>query len=263
MAYRYFIKLAYDGTAYAGWQVQPNATTVQQLINDGLTAILRSKHSATGCGRTDTGVHAANFYAHFDHENAFSPEELSQLTHKLNGFLPQDIVIFEIISVVTGAHARYSALWRQYEYEIIRRKDPFKHTHSYLIHDRLDIDAMNRCTDMLIGRHDFKCFSKVNTQVNNYFCDVQLANWSEKNHTLIFTIRADRFLRNMVRAIVGTLLDVGNGRISIDKFREILESRDRCQAGFSVPAKGLTLTEVCYPEDLFSEKPVFFSPQND
>jgi tRNA pseudouridine38-40 synthase len=260
MAYRYFIKLAYNGTAYGGWQIQPNAITVQQLINDGLSVISGSLVGVTGCGRTDAGVHASTFYAHFDHEEAFSDEQLVQLTFRLNRFLPQDIVVFEIIPVYAGAHARYSALWRQYEYVIIRVKDPFNFQQAYFVHGNLDIELMNTCTAFLLGRHDFQCFSKVNTQVNNYFCDIQIAHWVEQDHFLIFTIRADRFLRNMVRAIVGTLLDVGRGKISTEGFQEIINCHNRCKAGFSVPAKGLTLTNVSYPEEVFSDKPVYFLP---
>jgi tRNA pseudouridine38-40 synthase len=262
MAYRYFIHLAYNGEAYGGWQMQPNAITVQQLINDRLTAIASAGSSITGCGRTDSGVSAGSFYAHFDHDEAFSPVDLGQLTYRLNRFLPQDIVVFEIKPVVPGAHARYSAIWREYEYLIIRHKDPFNFHHAYFVHGDLDIAKMNLCATLLSGRHDFQCFSKVNTQVTSFFCDIHFAKWEEMNHLLRFTIRADRFLRNMVRAIVGTLLDVGRGKISPDEFQQIMDSHDRGKAGYSVPAKGLTLTGVGYQEELFPEKPVFFSPES-
>jgi tRNA pseudouridine38-40 synthase len=202
MAYRYFIHLAYKGAAYGGWQIQPNATTVQKLINDGIRAVASAMGGVTGCGRTDAGVSAGSFYAHFDHEEAFSADALIQLTFRLNRFLPKDIVVFEIKPVVPGAHARYSAIWREYEYLIIRQKDPFNFHHAYFVHDDLDIKEMNLCAALLTGRHDFQSFSKVNTQVTGYFCDIQCAKWEEKNHFLKFTIRADRFLRNMVRAIV-------------------------------------------------------------
>jgi tRNA pseudouridine38-40 synthase len=176
--------------------------------------------------------------------------------------LPQDIVVFEIKPVVSGAHARYSALWREYEYQIIRQKDPFHYHTAYFMHGELDIDKMNSCSDMLLGRHDFQCFSKVHTQVNNYLCDIKVAKWTEKEYFLKFTIRADRFLRNMVRAIVGTMLDVGRGKISLEEFQKIIDSHDRGKAGYSVPAKALTLTGVGYPEEIFSDKPVFFLPEN-
>ena len=262
MAYRYFIRLAYNGFAYGGWQIQPNATTVQELIDKGLVAIAGFNPSVTGCGRTDAGVNASSFYAHFDHKEAFSPDGLKQLAYRINRFLPQDIVVFEIQPVLPGAHARYSALWREYEYLILRHKDPFNFHHAYFVHGDLDIEKMNICSALLLGKHDFQCFSKVNTQVNNYLCDIKVATWIEKDHMLIFTIRADRFLRNMVRAIVGTLLDVGRGKISLDEFQRIIDSHDRGKAGYSVPAKGLTLTGVGYPEEIFSDKPVFFSPES-
>ena len=262
MAYRYFIRLSYNGLAYGGWQMQPNATTVQELINKGLTAIERNVGCITGCGRTDAGVSASSFYAHFDYEKAFSAEELFQLTFRLNRFLPQDIAVFSIKPVLPGAHARFSATWREYEYLIIRQKDPFNFHKSYIVHGELDIEKMNVCSSLLLGRHDFQCFSKVNTQVNNYLCDIKYAQWVEQERLLKFTIQADRFLRNMVRAIVGTLLDVGRGKISIQEFQEIIASHDRGKAGYSVPAKGLTLTGVGYPEAIFSDQPVSFLPEN-
>lgn len=262
MAYRYFIKLAYNGSAYNGWQIQSNAITVQQWINDGLTAIDGNKVSVTGCGRTDAGVHASVFYAHFDHEKSFTDSELVQLTFRLNRFLPQDIVVFKIIPVVGGAHARFTATWRQYEYLIIRQKDPFNFQHAYIVPDTLNIELMQSCAALLLGRHDFQCFSKVNTKVNNYLCDIQLAGWTEQDHFLKFNIRADRFLRNMVRAVVGTLLDVGRGKVSPDEFQQIIGSHNRNKAGYSVPAKGLTLTGIAYPQEIFSETPVFFSSES-
>lgn len=262
MAYRYFIKLAYNGSAYGGWQIQPNAPTVQQLINNGLKSIAGYSGNVTGCGRTDAGVSASSFYAHFDQEETFPAEALKQLTFRLNRFLPQDIVVFEVKPVVPGAHARFSAMWREYEYLIIRQKDPFAFQNAYFVHEELDIEKINMCSALLLGRHDFQCFSKVNTQVNNYLCDVKVAEWTENDHFLKFTIRADRFLRNMVRAIVGTLLDVGRGKISSEEFQQIIASHNRGKAGYSVPAKGLTLTGVGYPEEIFSEIPVFFSPEH-
>jgi len=262
MAYRYFIQLAYNGRDYGGWQIQPNTTTVQQLIENGLAAIAGVSISVTGCGRTDAGVSASTFFAHFDHEEAFSDDSLHQLAFRLNRFLPQDIVIFNIKPVLPGGHARYSATWREYEYMIIRQKDPFNFHHAYFVHGELDIKNMNACSALLLGRHDFQCFSKVNTQVNNYLCDIQDAKWTEKDHFLKFTIRADRFLRNMVRAIVGSMLDVGRGKISFEEFQQIIDSHDRGKAGYSVPAKGLTLTGIGYPEEIFAGKPVQFSPES-
>lgn len=260
MAYRYFIRLAYNGLAYGGWQIQPNATTVQELIEKGIAAIAGVKGGVLGCGRTDAGVSASNFYAHFDFEEAFTDKALLELTSRLNRFLPQDIVILEIKPVLPGAHARFSAKWREYEYLVMRQKDPFNYHKAYFLFGDMDVEKMNTCAELLLGRHDFQCFSKVNTQVNNYFCDIQSAKWIEKDHLLKFTIRADRFLRNMVRAIVGTLLDVGKGKITVKQFQQIVESHDRGEAGYSVPAKGLTLTGIGYPEEIFAEKPVQFSP---
>lgn len=260
MAYRYFIRLAYNGQAYSGWQVQPNGPTIQQWIVKGINAIAGIKDNVTGCGRTDAGVHASVFYGHFDHEEAYSAADLVQLTYKLNRFLPQDIVIFEIIPVLPGAHARFTALWRQYEYRVIREKDPFYYQNAYLVHGNLDVAAMNQAAVLLLGVHNFECFSKVNTQVNNFICDVKHAFFTETGHHLTFTIRADRFLRNMVRAIVGTLLDVGRGRLTISEFQNILDSRNRCKAGYSVPAKGLTLNGIGYPNEIFSDTPVYFDP---
>jgi tRNA pseudouridine38-40 synthase len=261
MAYRYFIQIAYSGLAYAGWQIQPNAVTIQHWIESGLANIVGVKGSVTGCGRTDTGVHASIYYAHFDYDAALSDEVLNQLVFRLNRFLPQDIIIREIRPVIAGAHARFSAVWREYEYMIIRSKDPFRFHQAYFVNGQLDIEQMNVCSAMLLGRHDFQCFSKVNTQVNTYLCDIVKAQWVEEDHILIFTIRADRFLRNMVRAIVGTLLDVGRGKISVEQFQHIIDSHNRSEAGYSVPAKGLTLTGVGYPENIFSKTPVFFLPQ--
>jgi tRNA pseudouridine38-40 synthase len=262
MAYRYFIQLAYNGSAYGGWQIQHNAVTVQQLILDGLFAITGLKGDITGCGRTDAGVSASIFYAHFDSEINFSSEDFEPICYRLNRFLPKDIVVYKIIPVLPGAHARFTAIAREYEYLVIRQKDPFRFQQAYAVSGELDIEMMNKCSALLIGKHDFQCFSKVNTQVNNYFCDIQHASWVEQDHMLRFTIRADRFLRNMVRAIVGTLLDVGKGKISPEQFQQIIESRNRGKAGYSVPAKGLTLTDVMYPESIFLEVPAYSSPES-
>ena len=257
MAYRYFITLAYNGSAYAGWQIQPNAVSVQQWIEKGLSVIAGIKNGVTGCGRTDAGVHARIFFVHFDSELAFQIDELAQFTYKLNRFLPQDIVVYGICAVAPDSHARFTALWREYEYFIIRQKDPFNFQHAYFEPSKLDLETMDICCGLLLGRHNFQCFSKVHTQVNNYFCDIHLAKWESVGHTLKFTIRADRFLRNMVRAIVGTMLDVGKGRITVDGFQQIINSRNRSEAGYSVPAKGLTLTGIGYPDGIMATDPIF------
>jgi tRNA pseudouridine38-40 synthase len=258
MAYRYFIRLAYNGQAYSGWQIQPNAVSVQHWVEKGLLLITGNRNGVTGCGRTDAGVHAKDFFAHFNTEVSYGAEELAQITHKLNRFLPPDIVIFAITPVIPGSHARFSALWREYEYSIIKYKDPFNFQKAYLEPTKLDLGKMNLCSSLLLGRHDFQCFSKVHTQVNNYFCDIQSAKWEEHGHVLKFEIRADRFLRNMVRAIVGTILDVGKGKVSVKDFQEIINSRNRSEAGYSVPAKGLSLTGIGYPKDIFTLEPVFY-----
>ncbi len=262
MAFRYFIKLAYNGLAYSGWQIQPNAVTVQQWIENGLSAIAGVKCGVTGCGRTDAGVHAYIFYAHFDHDATLSKEALYHLTFRLNRYLPPDVVVHEIMTVLPGAHARYSALSREYEYLIIRKKDPFNFQRAYFVHGDLDLERMNDCAALLMGKHNFQCFSKVNTQVNNYFCDIQSAYWIEQDLILKFNIKADRFLRNMVRAIVGTMLDVGRGRLTTEEFKQIINSRSRSEAGFSVPAKGLSLKGVEYPAEIFTDRPINFSPES-
>jgi tRNA pseudouridine38-40 synthase len=263
MAYRYFIKLAYNGDAYGGWQIQPNSDTVQQWVSKGLSVIAGVKGNITGCGRTDAGVHASVFYAHFELDDPLSGEALKQLSFRLNRFLPMDIAVFEILPVLPGGHARFSALWREYEYTIIRQKDPFNFYRAYFVHEYLDTDKMSSAANLLLGVHDFKSFCKVNSQVNNYLCHVYLVSLIQDAHILKFTIRADRFLRNMVRAIIGTLIDVGKGKISVDDFQRIIESHNRSKAGYSVPAKGLTLTGIKYPPVIFSEKPVYFSPESN
>jgi len=262
MAYRYFIKLAYNGLDYAGWQIQPNADTVQQWIENSLALIAGVRGGVTGCGRTDTGVHASEYYAHFDCEKAYDAEERDQLVLRLNRFLPQDIVVHKVVPVALGAHARFSAEWREYEYIVIREKDPFRYRQAYLVHGNLDTKLMRKAADLLLGKHDFQCFSKVNTQVNTYFCNIYSVDIKQKDHFLIFSIRADRFLRNMVRAIVGTLLDVGRGKISTAEFQKIIESRNRSEAGLSVPARGLTLIGIGYPENIFKNEPLYFLPES-
>ncbi len=247
--FRYFIHLAYHGANYAGWQLQHNALTVQEKLENAISAILKCRITVTGCGRTDAGVSASDYYCHFDSVSLFSTSECEQLSYKLNRFLPQDIVIFSIFQVNAEAHARYSATSREYNYVLITRKNPFLYQSAYFIHGKIDIKKMNDCANLLLGRQDFKCFSKVNTDVNNFYCTVASAEFKIIDaYSFVFTIRADRFLRNMVRAIVGTLLDVGKGKIDANEFIEILNSRNRCNAGYSVPAQGLTLSKVQYPE---------------
>lgn len=262
MEYRYFLKLSYNGAAYKGWQQQPNAITVQQILENGLSAIYGGVIPLTGCGRTDAGVHSTVFYAHLNLAEALDKLKREKIVFRLNRFLPPDIHVSGLIPVIPEAHARFSALWREYEYVIIRKKDPFRYNQAYFVHGDLDVERMNECSSLLIGKHNFESFSKVNTQVNNFYCDIHKAIWEENEHILRFTIRADRFLRNMVRAIVGTILDVGKGKISVDEFQAIIATRSRSAAGYSVPAKGLTLTSVGYPDELFCEHPIGYLPES-
>jgi tRNA pseudouridine38-40 synthase len=244
---RFFIHLAYDGTAYHGWQMQPNGITVQQVLNDALSTILRQPLMAHGAGRTDTGVHARQFFAHFDIERSFSAKECQQLIFSLNGILPKDICVYEVFQVEPDIHARFSAISRTYEYIICRQKDPFFVNRAWFNTQQLDIDVMNKGASILMEYNDFACFSKSNTQVKTTNCQITHAAWESKDHLLKFTITADRFLRNMVRAIVGTLTELGCGKIAIDDLRIIIESGNRRKAGFSAPAEGLFLTQILYP----------------
>jgi tRNA pseudouridine38-40 synthase len=257
MPFRYFLKFSFEGSNFSGWQVQPNALTVQELLEEAIYRITGSKYGVSGCGRTDAGVHARVFYAHFDVDTPL--KNPLQTCFKLNRFLPPSIAIENILPVKADAHARFSALWREYHYAIIRKKDPFLFPQAYLVPGDLDIALMNDAAKLLLQYPDFECFSKVKTDVSNFNCTIMEANWSQTGPELLFVIRADRFLRNMVRAIVGTLLDVGRKRITLDELKNILDSRDRRKAGQSVPAKGLTLWNVEYPADLFLTEPEWFS----
>ena len=241
---RYFIKLAYNGANYHGWQVQDNAQTVQQELNEKISLLLKEEINLIGCGRTDTGVHAKEFYAHFDILREL--DDLKELAFRLNGFLPDDIVIFEIFEVPADFHARFDAKSRTYKYYISKQKDPFGVGQSYYYHAHLDIQKMNEACAFLFDYEDFTSFSKLHTQTKTNNCNILEAKWEEVNEQLIFTITADRFLRNMVRAIVGTLLEIGSGKLKVEDFKRIIESKDRTEAGFSVPADGLFLEHVEY-----------------
>lgn len=254
---RYFIELAYKGTNYHGWQYQPGADSVQETLNKALSLLLKTDIDIVGAGRTDTGVHAKQMFAHFDFE---SEVDVPQLVHKLNSFLPKDIAVFNILKVSDEAHARFDATKRTYEYHIHTMKDVFENDGSYQFQFPLNIDKMNEACQILFKHNDFECFSKVNTDVNTFNCVIFEANWTRGNpeasgkqygNKLIFTIAADRFLRNMVRAIVGTMINIGTGKISLADFEKIIDSKDRSQAGFSVPAHGLYLTKIEYKKDLF------------
>ena len=240
---RYFIKFSYKGTNYHGWQSQPNATSVQETLAKAISTILNLDLNLMGAGRTDTGVHAKVMYAHFDYDADF---EIKTTVHKLNSFLPKDIVVFDIIPVHDAAHVRFDAKKRTYEYHIHQYKDAFINELSWYNPKELDVNLMNQAAGLLLKHEDFECFSKVHTDVFTFKCSVTKAHWTKENNKLIFTISANRFLRNMVRAIVGTLIKVGMHKISIADFNTIIESKNRSEAGFSVPAHGLYLTEIEY-----------------
>ncbi len=246
---RYFIYFSYKGTAYHGWQFQPNGISVQEVLTKALSTILRSEIELTGAGRTDTGVHARLMVAHFDFDINLPTE--FDLTSKLNNFLPVDISVQQIIEVKPNAHSRFDAISRKYEYHVVLQKDVFKNGLATRISDNLDFEKMNRAAELLLQFNDFTSFSKLHTDVKTNNCKVTEAVWSKQENEWVFTIQADRFLRNMVRAIVGTLFEVGRGRMSIEEFKNVIEEKNRCKAGVSVPAQGLYLVEIVYPEDIF------------
>ena len=246
---RYFIELAYDGTNYHGWQVQPNAVTVQELLDKALTTLLRQPIETTGCGRTDTGVHAKIFFVHLD-VNTVDDKQIIIDKRSLNALLPHDIGIKNIIPVHPEAHARFDATLRSYEYHIHFEKNPFLHGYSWLLRDTPNLQLMNQAAAIVMEYTDFSCFSKSNTQVKTNNCKIAKAEWVETENGIVFHISADRFLRNMVRAIVGTLLMVGKGEMQPKDIRPIIKSKNRSKAGTSVPACGLYLTEIKYPYPL-------------
>lgn len=244
---RYFIELSYNGKAYHGWQNQPNAITVQEVLEKALSTILKSEISIVGAGRTDAGVHASQMFAHFDYDENF---EAKDLVYKLNSFLPKDVAIQQIFKVKPEAHARFDAVSRTYHYKVSTSKNVFDYDFAYEVQLPLNVDAMNKACKILFEYRDFQCFSKSNTDVKTYNCDIKEAYWTSNNNQLIFTITADRFLRNMVRAIVGTMVNIGLGKLKSEDLHAIIKSKDRGEAGFSVPAHGLYLTEIVYPEDI-------------
>jgi tRNA pseudouridine38-40 synthase len=248
--HRYFIQLSFDGTAYHGWQSQLNALSIQQVVAEKLSVILGGKVEVTGCGRTDAGVHAEVYYAHFDIEKSLTDNTAQKLNTRLNVLLPADIAAHRIFSVNADAHARFSAVSRTYLYRISRMRDPINRSYSYYYPFPLDVARMNSGAQIIMGYKDFSCFSKSHTQTRTNDCRILEAGWDESEKALTFTITADRFLRNMVRAIVGTLIDLGRGKISERDLKKILSSGDRSMAGKSFPAKGLSLTRVCYPENI-------------
>lgn len=246
---RYFIYLSYNGKNYCGWQIQPNGISVQQKIEESLATLLRRPVPVVGAGRTDAGVHARLMVAHFDWEEPIA--DLPFLAEKLNRILPKDIAISRIVPVINEAHARFDATSRTYNYYITAKKDPFNHEFVYKIQGRLDYEAMDRACETLRGYTDFTSFSKLHTDVKTNNCRITHAGWEQEGDVWKFTITADRFLRNMVRAIVGTLIEVGRGKVTLDGFREIIEAKNRCDAGTSVPGHALFLADITYPERLF------------
>lgn len=249
MKKRYFIYCSYKGTAYHGWQIQPNGISVQEVLSKALSTILRTEIEITGAGRTDTGVHAKLMVAHFDFDGELPNS--TNFTSKLNSILPKDIAVSEIAEVNSDAHARFDAISRKYEYHIVTNKNVFKTGFTARLNENLNFELMNQAAAVLKEYKDFTSFSKLHTDVKTNNCVISEAVWSQQDDEWIFTIEADRFLRNMVRAIVGTLFEVGRGKMSINEFRRVIEAQDRCKAGVSVPASGLYLVDIRYPEDIF------------
>lgn len=248
---RYFIELSYHGKNYHGWQIQSNENSVQETIERALSTLLKADISVVGCGRTDSGVHAKQFFLHFDSDMEIDKEKLK---YRLNSFLPNDIGIFQVIKVMNDAHARFSAVSRSYQYRISLEKNVFENDLSLQLNENdLDIDKMNQAAQLLLEYSDFKCFSRSKTDVKTYDCAISEAYWILEEKRLEFFITANRFLRNMVRAIVGTLLEVGKGRMTLDQFRAVIESKDRTKAGASAKARGLYLTQVMYPDSIFKK----------
>ena len=241
---RYFIELQYDGGAYCGWQRQPEQPTVQGVIEEALTKLLRRPTEIVGAGRTDTGVNASFYVAHFDSEEAI---DCGHIAHKLNAMLAHDIAIKRIYEVADGLHARFDAIEREYTYLLAPVKSPFRRHSAWICYYQLDVEKMNEAAKVLLATEDFTTFAKLNSNNKTNICHVSHAEWVvESDGTLRFTIRADRFLRNMVRAIVGTLVDVGRGRYTVEEFAEIVASRDLSRASSGAPPQGLFLSNVKY-----------------
>ena len=260
---RFFITFTYNGTNYCGWQRQPNGVAVQEELEKALTTILRTPIEVVGAGRTDAGVHALNMVAHFDVADDIIAKmnksvdckpltiDYNRLINNLNSLLPYDIAVKKIERVTDEAHARFDALSRKYEYHIITHKSPFLKEQACRLHFPLNIELMNEAAKVLFEYEDFTSFSKLHTDVKTNNCTIMEAYWTERGEELVFTIKANRFLRNMVRAIVGTLMEVGRKRMTIDGFRQVIEAKNRCSAGHSVPACGLYFIEAEYPENIY------------
>ena len=246
---RYFLDISYDGGPYHGWQAQVNAHSVQEEIETALSTILRTSTSILGSGRTDKGVHANQQIAHVDLDSKIEAEDLA---FKLNALLPLSVGINKIRKVKPETHARFDATTRSYEYHIALCKDPFTEKFAYYHSHELDVAAMNKAAHYLLGEHDFESFSKVKTDVNTFNCNITNMNWEIKSNSLIFNVSANRFLRGMVRALVGTLLEIGQKKMEIDQFNTILDAKDRTKAGRSVPPHGLFLSKVEYPDYIYA-----------
>ncbi len=252
MTTRYFLFLKYKGTDYCGWQRQPAQTTVQGEIERCLSLLLRRKTEVTGAGRTDTGVHASYYAAHFDTSEPIA--DAGSFVFHLNSLLPHDIAAFDIRRTAPDAHARFGATEREYRYRMFKGKDPFTREYTWQHNFKLDVDAMNEAAALLEKFDDFTTFAKLNSANKTNICRVTHAAWEECGGELVFTIRADRFLRNMVRAITGTLVDVGRGKLSPGRFGEIVAARDLSLSGSSAPAQGLALSNITYPSGIFIEE---------
>jgi len=245
---RFLFEISYLGTNYSGWQSQLNATGIQEIVETCLSTILRQNLKIVGSGRTDAGVHCTQQFFHVDIDKSF---ESDKLIVQMNSFLPADIAIRNISQIKPDISARYDATERAYEYIITRKKDPLRTGRAFYYFKDTDIKTMNKAAALLVGTHDFQAFSKVKTDVNHFICTIKEAGWNQKGDLLVFNIAANRFLRGMVRAIVGTLLDTGTGKISIKEFQEILKGRDRKKAGMNVPPEGLYLIRVKYPKNIY------------
>lgn len=247
--YRYFIYLSYDGTNYHGWQIQPNGISVQEVLMKALSTFLRKPIEVVGAGRTDAGVHARLMVAHFDFDAEL---DCATIVDKLNRLLPPDVAVHRVRRVKSDAHARFDATYRTYKYYITTCKDPFSRAFSWRIFQTLDFEKMNEAAQTLFDYIDFTSFSKLHTDVKTNNCKMMYARWEQiGEHNWVFTIQADRFLRNMVRAVVGTLVEVGKGKLTVEGFRKVIEEKNRCSAGTSVPGNALFLVDVGYPEELF------------
>jgi tRNA pseudouridine38-40 synthase len=247
---RYFLFIAYKGTSYHGWQIQPNSVTIQKILDNALSVVLAEKISTLGAGRTDTGVHALVFCAHFDSCSS-DLDTRKNLVFKLNRFLPEDISVTRIRKVAPDANARFSALSRTYKYFVSTVKDPFSDDSSWYLHGDINIAEMNKSARILLNHTDFTSFSRLHTNVKTNNCLIIHAGWESIGNQLVFTIKADRFLRNMVRAIVGTMIEIGFGKMDLKEFNEVIIAKDRGKAGKSAPAKGLFLAEIEYSENIF------------